>query len=428
MRLTPSPIPANPVAPGGSVLQEDSSAPHPIHLFLAFAFTYFFAALLRAITATLAPVFSAELSLGSADLGLLAGAYFFGFAAVQLPLGWALDRHGPRRTLLTLLALAVVGCMAFALSPNLPSMILARLLVGMGLGACLMAALTSYRRWYSPVALLRANSWMLMTGSLGMLASTLPVQWLLPAIGWRGLFWFVAAFLLASMALLARIVPVDSPAPPQDAGKWSDGYAAIARSPLFRRLAPMAFFAYGGLIAMQSLWAGPWLTRVCAWTPQQAAQGLFAINLAMLFAFLTWGTVMPRLSRKGWSPERLIAWGLPISFVVLACIVALGARAGAGLWALWCVTCTFVSVSQPAVGASFSAAQAGRALSAFNLVIFGGVFFVQWGLGLVIDAFQARGLATPDAFRAAIAVFGALSLVSYLWFLWRRRQVVQNGS
>ena len=32
-----------------------------------------------------------------------------------------------------------------------------------------------------------------MRGSLGMLASILPVQWLLPSLGWRGLFWVIAA-------------------------------------------------------------------------------------------------------------------------------------------------------------------------------------------------------------------------------------------
>ena len=77
-------------------------------VFLAFAFAYFLSALLRAVTATLAPEFSRELSLGAGQLGLLAGAYFLGFAALQLPLGRALDRFGPRRTLLALLAVAVL--------------------------------------------------------------------------------------------------------------------------------------------------------------------------------------------------------------------------------------------------------------------------------------------------------------------------------
>lgn len=414
------------------------AAPHPALLFLAFAFAYFFSALLRAVTATLAPVFSAELMLGAADLGLLAGAFFFGFAAMQLPLGWALDRHGPRRTLLTLLSVAVCGCVAFALARNLAALVAARALIGAGLGGCLMAALTSYRRWYSPVALLRANSWMLMTGSLGMVASTLPVQGLLPVVGWRGLFWLLGALLVVSMGLILWLVPADQRAAAREPGAGAgsgnnqhspvaaQGYAAIASHPVLVAMAPLGFFAYGGLIAIQSLWAGPWLTRVSGWTAAEAAQGLFAINLAMLFAFMTWGAVMPGLSVRGWTAARLMAWGLPASLGLLAAIVYLGAGATAVHWALWCVASTFVSVSQPAVGAAFSPAQAGRGLSAFNLVIFSGVFVVQWGLGLLIDGLQAAGLNEPAAFRAAVALYGLACLFSYGWFLWKRVRSVDN--
>jgi len=414
------------------------AAPHAGLLFLAFAFAYFFSALLRAVTATLAPVFSAELMLSAADLGLLAGAFFFGFAAMQLPLGWALDRYGPRRTLLTLLSVAVCGCVAFALARNLPALVAARAMIGAGLGGCLMAALTSYRRWYSPVAQLRANSWMLMTGSLGMVASTLPVQGLLPLVGWRGLFWVLGALLLVSMGLILWLVPADQPAAARGLGAGAgggnnphsrvagQGYAAIARHPVLVAMAPLGFFAYGGLIAIQSLWAGPWLTRVSGWTATQAAQGLFAINLAMLFAFMTWGAVMPGLSRRGWTAARLMTWGLPLSLVLLAAIVYLGAGATAVHWAFWCVASTFVSVSQPAVGAAFSPAQAGRGLSAFNLVIFSGVFVVQWGLGLVIDGLQSVGLTEPAAFRAAVGLYGLACVFSYGWFLWKRAGFVDN--
>ena len=161
-------------------------------LFGVFAFGYFLSALLRAVTATLAPVFSGGLGLRAGDLGLLAGAYFFGFAVLQLPLGQALDRFGPRRTLLALMAVAVLGCAAFASATGFTALVAARVLIGAGMAASLMAPLTAYRRRLSPAAQLRANSWMLMTGSLGMLASTLPVQLLLPVLGWRGLIWALA--------------------------------------------------------------------------------------------------------------------------------------------------------------------------------------------------------------------------------------------
>ncbi|MDQ2780683.1 MAG: MFS transporter, partial [Pseudomonadota bacterium] len=132
------------------------SRPPPVLVFCIFAFVYFFSALLRAVTATLAPVFSRELGLQAADLGLLAGAFFFGFAVTQLPLGGALDRFGPQRTLMGMLVLAVLGCIAFALAPDLPTLIAARVLIGIGVSACLMAPLTCYRSIFSPAAQLRA--------------------------------------------------------------------------------------------------------------------------------------------------------------------------------------------------------------------------------------------------------------------------------
>ena len=392
-------------------------------VFLGFAFAYFLSALLRAVTATLAPAFSSELGLGAGDLGLLSGAYFLGFAALQLPLGRALDRYGPRRVLLSLLAVAALGCAAFAMARSLAALIAARVLIGFGVGACLMAALTCYRRLFSPALQLRANSWMLMTGSLGMLASTLPVQWLLPHLGWRGLFWALAAALLAAMALVALLVPRDE-APATAPSGTAGGYREIVRHPLFLRMAPLGFVLYGGLIAVQSLWAGPWLTRVAGATPTQAAAGLFGINLCMLLAFLTWGALMPRLAARGLDARTLMAWGLPLALAALLWIVLLGPGAGAAHWALWCVCCTFVSLSQPAVGQAFPAAQAGRALSAFNLVIFSGVFGLQWGIGVAIDALRAAGLSTPAAFQAAFGVFGVACTAAYAWFVWPRSRML----
>ena len=427
-----------------------------IIVFLAFAAAYFSSTLVRAITATLSPVLTQEFSLQARDLGLLAGGYFLGFAAIQLPLGAWLDRYGPKRVILCFLTLAVLACLAFSAATSFTSLLLARVLLGMGVGACLMAPLTGYRRWFDAGTLLRANSWMLMTGSLGMLASTLPVQWLLPLTGWRPLFWILAVLIVLAMALIVWVVPrwrdvaptlaTAFAALPLSAGiganfprggpsdkssltlaasitlpagfpRQEASYAEIWRKRYFQKMSLLAFFNYGGVIAIQTLWAGPWMVKVAAYTPLEAATGLFWINACMLLTFWAWGLVNPWLSQHGWSADRLITWGVPVSLLALAVNIAAGTSTGWLGWALFCMGSSALGLAQPAVGLAFGASLAGRAMSAYNLLLFCGVFVVQWGIGLLIDAFRSAGLSEVASFQAAMGVFLACCLASYGYFL-----------
>lgn len=393
----------------------------PVLLFLPFAFGYFFSALLRAVAATLAPQFSVELGLGAADLGLLAGVFFAGFASTQLPLGAALDRFGPKRVLVCMMAVAVLACAAFAMAQSFEALLVARALTGVGLSAGLMAALTSFRHAYSPEMQLRASSWMLMTGSLGMLMSTVPVHALLPLVGWRGLFWLSAVGIAACAAFIWWVVPADASAqtaaPPTASGGFA-GYGHICRHPVFLRFAPMGFWHYGGLMAVQALWAGPWFNQVSGLDAASSARGLFWVNLAMLVAFASLGALVPRLSTRGWGAERLIRWASPVSTALLFAVAAMGSSAGPAMLALWCVSCVLLSLSQATVGQAFAAHLVGRALSAFNLIIFLGVFSVQWGLGLVIDVLVTQGWARVAAFQSAFAVLATGCGLCYWWFLW----------
>ena len=397
-----------------------------ITVFLAFASAYFLSALIRAITATLSPTLTQELGLTARDLGLLAGGYFLGFSLTQLPLGSWLDRFGPKRVNIAFLSVAVLGCLAFATASSFAGLLLARMLCGVGVSACLMAPLTGYRRWLTPAAQLRTNSWMLMTGSLGMLTSTLPVQWLMPWVGWRVMFLVLAVMVALTMLLMAWQVPAWE-VPSEDAQAQTPatekGYAAVWRSRYFWRMTPIGFFSYGGMVAIQTLWAGPWLTQVGGWSSMEAATGLFIINLTMLCVFWTWGLVTPKLSRRGIHPNKLIAWGLPASFGVMGLLIVAAEGLGAstaGVLALFCLTSSFVSLAQPAVGQAFPAALAGRALSAYNLVIFSGIFVVQWGIGLTVDLFKSWGWATVAAFQGAMTVFLICSMAAYAYFLWSK--------
>lgn len=391
-------------------------------VFLVFAFAYFLSALIRGITATLSPTLSHEFGLSASDLGLLAGGYFLGFSVTQLPLGTWLDRHGPRSVIIYFLCVAVLGCLASLFSTSFSGLLVARIFCGIGVSACLMAPLTGYRRWFDASTLMRATSWMMMTGSLGMVASTLPVQWLMPMMGWRALFGGLAALLLIAMAMIAWQVPKwNSGSNSTNATEQTDGsYAEVWRNPYFRKMAPIGFFCYGGLVAIQTLWAAPWMIKVAGYSSIQAATGLFWINVAMLGTFWVWGIINPWLVRRGYRADQLITYGLPLSFVVLAFIIGFGSHrssSSGALWALYCTSCTFIALALPAVSMAFTPALAGRALSAYNLVVFAGIFAVQWGIGLAIDGFRTLGFPEVQAFQAAMSVFLLGSVTSYVHFL-----------
>jgi hypothetical protein len=280
---------------------------------------------------------------------------------------------------------------------------------------------------------------MLMTGSLGMLASTLPVQWLLPAIGWRPIFLGVAVLNLLAIAWLWWQVPqaqasvspelhdqapAPSPAQATTESFWAS-YAPVWRHRYFQRMAPLAFFVYGGMIAMQTLWAGPWMVKVSRYSPLESATGLFWINVVMLFTFWGWGLGTPWLARRGWGPDRLIAWGLPLNLVAVTALVVQGPGTGALAWSVYFVTCSVVSLAQPAIGLAFPGHLAGRALSAYNLLIFAGVFLMQWGFGWLIDLGAALQWSVAARFQVALACLGGTTVLSALWFAWRR---ADNGT
>ena len=390
-----------------------------ITVFFVFAFGYFLSCLLRAITATLSPVLTLEFELMAADLGLLAGGYFLGFASMQIPLGYLLDKFGPKKIVSSFLLIAFIGTLSFALAQSFSGLLISRILIGVGVSACLMAPLTGYRIWFAENQQQRANSWMLMIASLGFLSSTLPVQLLLPSLGWRWLFGGIAGLILISIFLMLAFIPKwdhqkdESLENPVRQGSLSD----VWKNKFFISVIPMGLFNYGGLMAIQTLWAGPWMIRVAGYTPLESATGLFWINITMLVSFFLWGYFLPRITNLGFSALKILKLGLPVSFLVMLIIIILGPKAGAFYITLFILSSIFLSVTQPAVGLSFQSHLAGKALTSFNLLIFLGTFIMQWVMGLVIDLVKDFGYTEILGFKAAFSFFLFLSLISYIFFL-----------
>lgn len=385
-----------------------------ISIFLVFALSYYISNLLRSITATISPNLVSEFNLSAGELGLLGGGYFLGFASVQIPLGYLLDNKGPKKIVSYFLLIAIVGIISFSLSQNFTFLLISRILIGVGVGACLMGPLTAYRVWFQDETQQRANSWMLMTGAIGMLSSSLPVQFFLPIIGWRSIFGILAILTFFSIILILIFIPNWNK---ENIHNEKGSLKEVWQNEFFKSLVPMGFFNYGGLFAIQTLWAGPWMVKVSGYTPEESANGLFIIYFSLLFSFLTWGYFVPKFSKSVSDAIRLLKFGAPINLIVLAFIIYLGPKAGALHWAFFAVSSVFLSLSQPAVGMAFSLSNAGKALTSFNLLLFIGAFALQWIIGVIIDLTMNLGFSEILGFRFAMVFFLLTSLFSYLFFL-----------
>ena len=392
-------------------------------IFLVFAFAFFISNLLRSIIATLSPILTSEFNLTAGNLGLLAGGYFLGFTCMQIPLGFLLDKHGPKKIVSSFLIIAIVGTASFALAQNFASLLISRVFIGIGVSACMMGPLTGYRIWFADEYQQRANSWMLMVANIGFVFSTLPVQILLPIIGWRWIFVGITFLIIISIVFILLFIPSWDHKFEKDENKPEGKLSNIWSNKFFKSAIPLGFFNYGGMYAIQTLWAGPWMVRVTGYSPLESAIGLFWINFIALIGFFVWGYILPKISKYGLNSFKLMQFGLPISYLVFLSIIMIGSKAGAFLLTIYILTSIVLTLSQPAVALSFPKHLAGKSLTSFNFVIFLGTFTMQWGMGLIIDLSKSLGKSEIVSFQISFFVYLLCCIFSYLYFIFNNRNL-----
>lgn len=388
-----------------------------ILIFCVFAFGFFISNLLRSITATLTPVLSSEFNLSAGNLGLLAGGYFLGFSIMQIPAGILLDRFGPKKVIGYFLIIALIGTISFALAKSFTGLLISRVFIGVVVAACLMGPLTGYRVWFEKKYQQRSNSWMLMVANIGFVTSTLPVQILIPVIGWRSIFIIIAALILISIVLISLFIPSWKTQINKVENTNIKSLSQIWRNKFFISLIPLAFFNYGGVQAIQTLWAGPWMLNVSGYNAIQSATGLFWINVTMLFSFLIWGYFLPKISSTRIESMKIVKLGLPISYLVLLLLIFMGEKAGATMFALYILSSIVISLTQPAIALNFPSHLAGKSLTSLNVFLFSGTFFVQWIIGLMVDFSRSLGANIVLSYQISFSIFLFACILSYLFFI-----------
>ncbi|MYQ79779.1 MULTISPECIES: DHA2 family efflux MFS transporter permease subunit [unclassified Streptomyces] len=132
---------------------------------------------------------------------------------------WAVDRFGGRRLWLLGLVVFLVGSVASGLAWNAPSLIVFRVVQGLGAGLLDPLMLTLLARASGPARAGRVMGLMGIVGSSGPVFGPVVGGIILQGTGWRWMFLVNVPIGLVALALALKFVPGDSPAGKSSVGK-----------------------------------------------------------------------------------------------------------------------------------------------------------------------------------------------------------------
>jgi predicted MFS family arabinose efflux permease len=361
----------------------------------------------RACLAVLAPTLATEIGAGPGDLAVSLGLWYVGFAAMQLPVGAALDRIGPRLTVAVLLGLGGGGGAAvFALATGPWGVHLAMVLIGIGCAPVLMGGYYIFARMYAPAMFGTLAGAMIGIGSLGNLAGAAPLAWVVEAAGWRATLWGLAAITLLVAAAILRFTR--NPARIAQAPGTRATVLDLLRIPGLWAILPLMMVNYTAAAGLRGVWAGPYLSEIYAADAVTIGKVTLVMGLAMVAGNFFYGAA----DRLFGSHKRVVFAG---NLILAALLVALWLAPDTGLG-----SATLLLAGAGLFGATFPAIMAhgrsffpahlvGRGVTLLNLFSIGGVAVLQFASRPVYEAASASG--TPAQAFSTLFLFFLLPLL-----------------
>jgi MFS family permease len=393
-----------------------------LRVFLPFGLGYFLSYLYRTVNAIIAPNLIQDIGLDPASLGLLTASYFLSFAAFQLPLGVLLDRYGPRRVEAVLMLLAATGAFIFARAESLTGLMMGRALIGFGVSACLMAAFKAFTIWLPPERLPLANGIQMVSGGIGALAATTPIELALTLTDWRGVFLILSGLTVATAICLFLVVPEKENAQTgENFRKQLVGIQTVFTSRIFWSIAPWTFTAQAAFLAVIGLWSGPWLRDVAGYDRMSVAHCLMGISLAMTAGFLIFGALTEPLARRGIRPMTLAAWGMLLFIIVQGILIMHIASFTFPLFLLFGFFGASCILPYAVFSQSFPRQLAGRANTGLNVLAFIAAFAAQWAIGVIIGLWPQTdtGGYPPAGYQAGFGLILTFQLIAAGWYFFQ---------
>jgi MFS family permease len=398
--------------------------------------SYMISQFLRSSTGVIAPELAQELNLAPQSLGVLSGAFFFAFAAAQIPAGLMLDRYGARISMSLLISFAIAGALLFASANSLLALSIARALMGLGCSCLLIGPLMIYTRWFPRGRFATMSGIQIAAGTFGGIFATAPLGFIAHWAGWRMVFFYTAAF-TAIMGVLVWLVARDSP-PGDDAvsggglGRQARGEASeslwrsflglgeVLRNPSLPHLLMVQFVGLGSAASVLGLWASPFLHDAYGLDGPERGNVLLVLAVSTAAGMLFWGQMDLRFdSRK--KPVLAGAGGSMAMLGLLAFLrqpdLAVVTLIFAGLG--FCNGYAAVAIAHGR--AIFPDHLTGRGIALLNMGGMAGAGVMQYVCGVIVGLFAAPGTPAPPAAYHALFGFLMLSMGLALLFYTRVR-------
>lgn len=413
-------------------------------IFLVWLFAFLLSYFFRSANAVIAPALRADFGLDAAQLGLMTSGFFAAIALAQLPLGAAIDRWGPTRVVPVTMLAAVVGALLFGRATDFAGLAAGRVLLGLGFSGALIGALAAFGRWFPERRFATVSGLLVGLGTVGGLFAGTPLAWLAQSVGWRAVF-TGGAGVIALAALVLAVAGRDAPAggpsgarrlrsplgrgaphrapsptlpPAAPPGPVATGsLATVLRDARFWRIAFLDLFCVGTLLAVQALWAGPYLADVHGLPSVRVGDLVLTMAVGVAIGNLASGALADRFGRG----RVTLAFGAGFA----ACHAAL-ALLGPGtpvaalalLYLAFGALGSFGVVLFAEARAAFPPHLAARAITGVNLVGIAGAMAVQGIMGAIIEAnASAPGVYGAAAYRPAFALTTAIGVAALLAYL-----------
>lgn len=404
--------------PRSSNVNQEGTSSRVLVSFLVFSLSYVITNMLRALNAIQASYLANGLNVDSSALGFATAFFLLAYALAQIPLGILLDKYDIRAVLSVFALIAAFGLVMFSLATSPVVLGIARFLIGFGSSAGLMVAFKLNALWFKKnVALM--NGITIASGGIGSALATLPANYLLDIIGWRGFNLGLAAIVFATAALTYLVIPQTNKTSEDKGNSSIKGLLSIVSDRNFIKIIPIATMIFGSFMAFTTFWTAVWLTDVAKYSTEQMAACLLGLSVAIIIGSFVVGALGNYCAKKNIPLVRLIFFISLLAIVVQVLLIFAQGQNQYFLWFMYGILMRGVTLIPAYLSLSFPNEKVGRAVTLQNFFVFIVGFVFQATIGYLISFLGTSGseLIVNNAFRIVFSGIVALELASIVWMV-----------